>query len=198
MRSRKNTKRLLIVIVFMLFGISIAYAALYASLNVTVNKVTQNVLTWKVQFDTTGSPVSATAGGTSSTGRSCGQATVTANSVTVADTTLSKPGDSCRWTLTIKNTGTIDAKLTSITAGWPTSTTCDTTTGGKLVCGNIIYKLTTDTTGNTVLPTGGVLAKSSGTLTVYLHAIFDPDANSLPTSVITQTGAKFIIHYDQL
>ena len=195
MRSRKNTKKLLIIMVFMLFGISIAYALLNASLTVTVNKVTQSAMTWKVQFDTSGSPVAGTAGGTSGTGRTCGAATVTANAVTIADTTLSKPNDSCKWTLTIKNTGSIDAKLKTITLTEPSGITC-TKTGASMVCGNITYKLTTDTGGNTVLTTGGTLAKTSGTLTVYLHAIYT--GTSVNSAAVTHTGAKFTVLYEQL
>ena len=177
--------------------IGIAYAALSATLDVTFGNVTQNVLTWNVGFDTTTS-TSATVGGTSATGRSCGTLTLSSSSVTVSDTTLSKPDDSCRWTLKIKNTGTIAAKLTAIssTSATGTNVTCTVPTANKaqMVCGNITYSITTNTTGTTVLTTGAPLA-SNGSRTVYLFAKYTGEG--VNATAVTQSGATFTIVYSQ-
>ena len=192
MKNKQKFSVMLSAMLVLLVGLSIAYAALSTTLNVTVGEVGNGGgLTWNVGF--TGSSASATAGGTSGTGRSCGTATITAGAVTVADTTLSKPGDSCRYTLTIKNNGGIAAKLKTITPTKPSDATCGTLSGGTMVCGNITYKLASNT-GGTVLTTGGTL-NPSATLTVYLFIEYT--GTSLNSTAVTQSGAKFSILYEQ-
>ena len=135
----KELKFLLLVAAIFVIGTGIAFAALSASLTITFGTITQNSLTWDVAFQ--GSSATATPGGTSATGRSCGTATITSNSVTVAATTLSKPGDKCTYELTVANNGTVNAKLSTITPTAPTSTACGTLSTGNMVCGNITYKV---------------------------------------------------------
>ena len=194
LKSTKSLRIALIAVILGVVGITVAYAALSTSLNVTVSKVTQNALTWNVGF--TGTSASASVAGTSSTGRTCGTASITASTVTVADTTLSKPDDSCTYTLTIKNSGTIPAKLTSITPTKPTGTsvTCGTASGATMVCGNITYKLTSDAAGTTALPTNTTL-NSNATQTVYLVVKYT--GTTLNSSEVTQSNAKFALKYDQ-
>ncbi len=196
--QQQNLKMLLMVAMIMVAGIGIAYAALSTTLTVTMNKVTQNALTWNVAF--VAGTVNGTAGGTGSAGRSCGAATVTANSVTVADTTLSKPEDSCTYALTIQNTGGIDATLASLVPTEPSSTTCTKTNasssvGASMVCGNLTYKITTNAAGSTPLKTGTTIAKTSGTQAVYLIVTYT--GTTLNSSAVTQSGGKFTFTYNQ-
>ena len=194
----QNLRILLLAAVIMLVGIGIAYAALSSTLTVTMNKVTQSALTWNVAFVT--GTVNGTTGGTGSTGRSCGDATVTANSVTVADTTLSKPDDSCTYALTIKNTGGIDATLASLVPTEPSSTSCtktnaSTSAGASMVCGNITYKITTNAAGSTPLKTGTTIAKTNGSQAVYLVVSYT--GTTLNSTAVTQSGGKFTFTYNQ-
>lgn len=190
--------------VMSIFAIVIAYAALSATLTITTNKITQNALTWNVGFAT--GTVNATAVGTSATGRTCGAATATANSITIADTTLSKPEDACIWKFTIKNTGGIAAKLNSIVPTEPTSITCTKTNasasaGAQMVCGNLTYSINSaaSNSGTTItktpLKTGGTLAATSGTLDVYL--VVQYTGTSLNSSAVTHSGGKFTFTYAQ-
>lgn len=192
--GRKSLQVVLAVALVLLAGVSIAYATLSATLNITFGNVTQSPMTWAVGF--TGSTVSGTASGTGDVGLSCGDATVTANSVSMGNIELSKPGDKCTYTLTIANTGTIDATLYSITPTGPSSTTCGTVENGTIVCGNITYILAEDSNGDEELQTGTTLAKETGTKTVYLIAKYNNDS-ALPTATTTQNGAKFTIVYNQ-
>lgn len=199
---KKNSKltTFLIVLCFMVGVLSVAFAALSTTLNINFSKVTQTAQTWDVGFDITGSSngtsitVNGSTGGTSTTGRSCGAATVSKESVTIANTSLSKPGDKCTWNLTIKNGGTISAKLSNITSTKPTesSVTC-TGSGASLVCGNITYKLATNTSG-TLLTKDSVLAGGSS-LPVYLIAQYT--GSNVNNSSIEQTGTKFTLTYSQ-
>ena len=175
-------------------ALSIAYAALSATLNIGVSSVQQTPQTWNVAFQT--GSVTGTPGGSSDVGRSCGTATVNATTASVAATQLSKPGDKCTYKLTVKNTGSIAATLASITPTQPTGTgvTCGTASGAQMVCGNITYTLATNTSG-TLLATGGTLAASTGSLDVYLIAEFT--GTTLPSSEITQSNAGFTLVYNQ-
>ena len=190
--SKEKVSIVVLLLVVAVFGISVVYAALSSTLSVTTGTVTQSTLSWSVGFNP--GTVTGTAGGTSATGRSCGNATVTATTVTVADTTLSKPDDSCTYALVIKNTGGIDATLSNITAVSPTSVSC-TNSGASMVCGNITYKLTTDPAGQTLLATGGTLAKTSGTRTIYLVVKFT--GSSMVSSAITHNNGGFTLVYSQ-
>lgn len=201
MRRRKqyNLKFLLILSAILVVGIGIAYAVLSTTLTITMNKVTQNALTWNVAF-TTGT-VNGTSSGTSDSGLSCGTATAAASAITVADTTLSKPGDTCTYAFTIKNTGGIVAKLTSLKPTKPTSTTCataqnaSTSVGAVLVCGNLTYKITTNATGTTPLKTNSTIAASTGSQAVYL--IVSYTGTELNSTAVTQQNAKFTFIYGQ-
>jgi len=196
MRSNKKLKMLLLIVAVLLVGVTVAYAALSATLNVTINKVTQNAQTWNVQFN--GTSANATAGGTSATGRTCGAATITPTAVTIANTTLSKPDDSCLYTLTIANTGTVNAKLTSITPTKPSDSgvTCGTLSGGKMVCGNITYTLgTTNSLTSPTLLAANQTLNAGATLTVYLVARYS--GTGVSSSAITHTGASFSLVWGQ-
>ncbi len=195
--ERKRLYIIMCTLAVAVVGLSIAYAALSTQLTVTMSSITSgdddNPITWNVGF--VPGTVTPTVGGTSSTGRECGNATVTASSVSVAATKLSKPEDSCTYALTIKNTGSIAATLANIVPTQPSSTTCSQATGSTMVCGNITYKLTTDAAGSTALTTGGTLAASTGTLPVYLVVKYT--GTSVATSTVTQSSGTFTITYNQ-
>jgi hypothetical protein len=182
------------VAVILIVGVGIAYAALSTTLDITFNTVTQNALTWNVAFQT--GEVSPTVGGTSSTGRSCGNAIVTADSVTVAATSVSKPGDKCTYELIIENTGTVNARLNAITPTAPSlPTVCQTAAGGVLECNNISYKLTTDAAGTVIYTAGGTI-QANHTQTIYLVVSYIP-TNTVQSTTDTQTNGKFTLSYMQ-
>lgn len=194
--KNENLYVIIAILVIVVVGLSVAYAALSTTLNITINKVTQNPLTWDVHFKS--ESVTGTMGGeqTSTTGLSCGTATSGGAAVTVSDTTLSKPGDRCYWKLTIQNAGGITAKLGSITVTDPSGITCTgkTTNQPTMACGDITYKITTDTTGSTLLAVNSTIA-ASGSQIVYLQAIYTSDTVS--STAVNQTGAKFTLVYNQ-
>ena len=191
-KNRRILNISLAVVSVLVLGIVVAYAALSTVLNVSFSGITQNALTWNVGFQ--GSSASGAAAGTSSTGRSCGTANITSNSVSVASTTLSKPGDKCTYTLTIRNSGSIAATLSSITPTKPTGITCGTASGATMVCGNITYKLTSDSGGNSAISQNTTLAAGASN-TVYLVASYT--GTGLNSSAVTQSGARFTLNYAQ-
>ncbi len=193
--SKKGLSIGVTVIVVMVLGVTIAYAAslLTNTLDVTINKVTQNALSWNVAFQT--GSVNATPGGSSdSTGRSCGVATVTADTATVAASTLSKPGDSCTYALSVRNTGDINAILSTITPISPASTQCDTN-GATMVCGNITYKLAINATGSPLLNINSTLPKTNRVQPIYL--IIEYTGATTSTTAVQQASGGFTLVYTQ-
>lgn len=199
--SKKISRNKLIVVLIVLLIISlflaIGYSALSTVLNVDFGTVSQSVQTWEVGFEVNSS-INATIGGLGPTGRECGTASTTATTATIADTTLSKPGDSCRWTLKVKNTGTIGAILNSVSASYGTlSCTKTTPTTGvtpKIVCGNITYKITSDANGNTLLAANQTIAANTYKY-VYLFAVYT--GSDIHSGNITQSGVSFSLVYNQ-
>ena len=189
--NNEALKYVLLIAVILVLGVGIAYAALSTTLNITFNNLTQNPVTWSVGFQ--GTTATGEFSGTSATSSSCGSATISPSAVSIADTELSKPGDKCTYTLTVKNTGTISAKLNTITPTAPSGISC-TTNSASMVCGNITYKLLTDTTNGTLLSTGGVLPANTPE-TIYLVAEFT--GSSVVSSSIVHSGAKFALYYIQ-
>ena len=192
--ERKRLYVIMCALAVAVVALSIAYAALSATLNIGVSSVQQTPQTWNVAFEA--GTVTGTAAGTSAVGRSCGTATVNATTASIAATELSKPGDKCTYALTIKNTGSINATLASITPTQPTGTgvSCGTASGAQMVCGNITYTLASNTSGS-LLPTGGTLAASTGTLPVYLIAEYTGE--TLAGTEIVQSNAGFTLVYNQ-
>ena len=182
--NRKKMYISVLALIIAIVGLSVAYAALSTTLNINFGDVTQNTLSWSVGFE--GSTAEGEASGTGATGRTCGTATITSSSVNLATTTISKPGDKCTYSLTIKNSGTIDANLSSITPKNPNSISCETSTGSTMVCGNITYKLTTDKEGTTPLDNTESLA-IGGSLPVYLVVSYN----------VVQSGAAFALSFAQ-
>ncbi len=191
MKNRDNLTIIVGILIVAIVGLTIAYAALSTNLKVTYSNVTQNAATWKVAFVTADS-VSGTAAGTSATGRSCGTAAVTETTVTVAKTVLSKPSDACSWAVTVKNTGSIAAKLSSITTTAPSGVSCTGTNTGSLVCGNITYQILK---GSAVLAKDESLAASTGSLSLTVKATYT--GTSVNASAVTQAGAGFTLAWGQ-
>jgi len=194
---RRSYMIALIIVMVVLFGVAVAYAALSATLTITTNKVTQSVQTW----GHTMSCSKTSDVGTSATGRSCGAISVNGTAATVADTTLSKPEDGCVYKCTITNSGSIASKITGIVPTAPTSTSCGTTTSAsssataKMVCGNLTYGIyasasvsgTTITTSNLTVPTAAISA--SGTKDFYL--VVQYTGTGVNSSAVTQSNGKF-------
>lgn len=192
-KDRKTMYVSVLALLIAVVGVTIAYAALSTSLNVKFGNVTQSAFVWDIKLNK--GEVTGVASGTNKT--TCGTATVTDNSITVDEITLSKPGDKCNYPLTVQNKGDVDANLASITATSPDGVSCNSTTEGKLVCGNIVYSLASDSTGSNLLARGNQkVLKTNGTSDFYLVVSYNVAAEVLNEEV-SHTGAGFTLVYGQ-
>jgi len=172
MKDKKMLTISLGVALVLVFGVVIAYAALSSTLNATFNGVKQESLSWNVGFNTaSGSTITGSSTG-NSTGHACGSASVTSNGIVVGTTSVSKPGDSCSYSFRITNSGSVQAKVSSITAIKPNSTSCTTTsnsTTSTMVCGNVTYTFS-GVTNNETLSTGST---KTGTLAFLAYSLLN-------------------------
>lgn len=194
-RKNYNIMFLIIgVLIFVMIGLMVAYAALSSTLNVSSGQVSQDALTWNVGFNT--GTVYGQATGTDTTSIQCGTATATATTVSGIDVSLSRVGDKCSYYFYIANNGTIAAKINSITPKMPTDVSCSEANGSTMVCGDITYKLRYDSPDGTVQPAvGDVLSANGGLKRVFLTAEYT--GSTVTDDDFFQSGFAFTIQYGQ-
>lgn len=192
-KDRKPLYVSLLALIIAVVGISIAYAALSTSLKVNFGKVTRHAFIWDVKLKN--ETVSGIPSGTS--GTVCGTATVTDSSATVDEVTLDKPGDKCVYPITVQNKGDIDANLINVAATSPRGVSCDSSTESKMVCGNVVYQLTSDAAGTTPLKRNNQrILKNNGASDFYLVVSYEVSANASNIDA-THTDAGFTLVYGQ-
>ena len=200
MLKNKNSLLIMLGVAVVSVGIlSIAFAALSQTLNITHGNVTQNALTWNVGF--VAGTYTGTPSGTSSTGRSCGNITATRNTLTVANTTLSKPGDACSYAIPITNDGDLNAYLESLIYTEPTSTSCIVANAGgnphygAMTCGNITYRVTTDDMSLVFISSENCTGNNCGDPFAQATLIVSYTGTSLNSTTVTQKNAKITFNY---
>ena len=194
-RRKRLIFTIIIALTVAIASISVGYAALSTTLNITMNKITQNAMTWNIGFKT------GTVSGTISTNLSgsayCGSATATATTISNVKPSLG-PGDKCSYTFYILNNGTIGGKISSINITKPTSTTCSTS-GSTMTCGNVTYKLRyTSATSSSLVAAGDTIAAKSGSTATSKTVVLTIEHNgSAETGAYTQSGFEYTINFAQ-
>lgn len=196
MKNRKILISSLGIVLALVLGIAVAYAALSATLNARFNSVTVSKGTWDVGISTNWSGTEGSSTGDNSNA-SCGWITYSKNSATVESITLAKPGDGCEYPIYLVNDGDIDAKLSTITANEPSGVTCSkrsinettpvgsyevTTYGYEMVCGNLTYKITSTSD----------MIRGNGSSTAYLNVSYTGTDLSPTPIVHTNPGFTFV------
>ena len=199
-------------VLLLLFSVSVAYAAVIftQSLTITSNKVSQTGISWNVHF--VAGTVNASEASTNGTGYTCGAATVTTTSVTIADSEMSIPNKTCTYELQIKNDGGVAAKLGQISrTTTPTATvtptsagsvTCSASNGNAVVtCGGtnnpayITYRLGTTSAATTPISTSNVSVAIGGTTKIYL--VVKNNRSDLATAKVELSAATWSLRFDQ-
>ena len=183
-------------LVISVVAIGIGFATFTETLRIE-GSATVQTSTWKVKFTNLSAP---TLNGTA--------AVVTAPTINTNDTTIStydvkliKPGDSVSYTFDVVNTGTYNAKLTSITIPTPTCTgkaeTESATTDAANVCKHLTYTLTyadgTSLAENDALEASTGVAHMKLTLTYTSHDV----AAELPKADVTISNLGISLVYSQ-
>ena len=185
MEKERNVQTIVILaLAAVIVTMSIGFAAFEANLNINGN-VTVEKAEWNVAFDTNSYVESENSVTVASTDRS-----LTGTAMTYA-VTLSAPGDFYEFTINVNNTGTFDAKLSSLTM------TALTQEQAKYLTYTVSYNGTSYTTSNSTLAVQ--LAKKTGVAPVKVRVeyIQPADAADLPTEDVT-VSLSAALHYDQV
>ena len=179
----------LIILVFCVLGITIAYALLSTTLTIN-GAATFDVAVWDVKI----ANLSAS---------KTGDATYTLpqisdTSLTNYEIILTKPGDSVTFIFDIVNEGSVDAYLSALTKNTPT---CNGVTGSStgttdapLVCNNLTYTLTYE---------NGNVVSTDDTLTAYttkkvnLTLSYNSYAQQVPTNDVAISNLDITMIYSQ-
>ena len=183
----KNREIKIIAVVALLVavvGLSVAYAALSTTLKIT-GTATINAATWDVKF--------IEGAGSTAGSASFNKPTVTSTAISDFSIGLVKPGDSVTYTFSIKNNGTIDASLGTVTIGTPTCTATDNTVA-TTTCGNLTYSVTY--ADGSAFKVGDRL-DAGATKEAKLTLTFNESADVVPSTAVTVNGLGVTLIYNQ-
>ena len=172
MKDRNKRKLIIYALIGVLMLTTVAYASLQTILNVSGTVVKKGNL-WNIYFT---NPSSASVVGTA-TGSSLN---IQASSLNF-QVSLYKPGDKVTYTVDIKNGGTIDAVLNSISL-----------TGLDTASNNNINYTVTYSDGSTIKQDDTLDVEASRTLKITVE--FDSSATSLPVSDVNLTFGVTLIY----
>lgn len=176
-----------------LIGITIAYASL--SQNLTINGTAKvAAATWDVHFET----MSAGAATGYATLPTSGKLAISGTSISGNIGTLKAPGDTITYTFNVKNAGSINAKISSIT---PPKLTCTPVASGgsqtiaNNVCANLTYTIEYTSESPKTISVGNTL--TAGTSKNITLKIVNSAAATLASEDVTVTASPMIINYVQ-
>lgn len=149
----KDKGLLIVMLSVVVIVMAIAFAAFQSTLN--INGTSTIASTWDVSFDEG-----------SSSCEEGGSVIFSGDNTAILDFDLEIPGDSVTCTLTVQNTGTLDAKLTAITP---------TPSGDAPITFTV-------TPSNDDLATRPVLVRTNGTETITVTATYD-DIEAQPENI---------------
>lgn len=191
---KKNDNKIIAVIALCLgvIGLSVGFAAL--STNLTINGTGKvKTSTWDIHFASL-STVSKTG-----TANEVTAPTLTATKVGDYSVDLTTPGDSIEYTFDIVNSGSYDAKISTITIPKPqcTGTGTNATADANNVCSNLTYTLTYSTSGATVKANDTLNSGETKKVKLKLTYSSTVTADKLPKGDVTISNLSIPITYVQ-
>ncbi len=186
--SNRKTKLIIIACLCVaVLGLSIGYALLSTRLNITgTAKVPAS--TWDVVFLEDEMQ-------TTKTGMAkCDKGAIEGTSISGMSVEFTKPGDSCSFSIPVKNTGNISAKLVDVTGKSSNLTFVGSgktaTSDQELLKSNVVYEVNygnTQINGNTNFSSIDLL-KADNKVTVTLRVTFKHSADDIPKNPVTLGG----------
>ena len=123
----------------------------------------------------------------------CGDMIAKSTTISLNEINFSKNNTVCKYRLTIKNKGNVDAQLSSITLISPDMIPCEKK-ASSMICNNVTYILSKDLYGDNELNIGEEVKKQNGMLDLYfiVRSDFVSDA-----SYDIQSNAGFTLFFTQ-
>lgn len=194
--NNNNFKTIMLVALIALVAfVGVGYAAFHTDLTINGEGTVQSS-SWKIKF------LNLSDANKTGTATQITKPTISNNDTHIGDyaVTFTTPGDSINYTFDVKNEGTFDAEISSITIDTPECTgTGETgTTDGTNVCANLSYKLTYDDATNTEVKQGDTLnhgeTKNMKLTLTYSSAT---TAEQLPKNDVAISNLEVTIVYSQ-
>ncbi|MCL2383484.1 MAG: hypothetical protein FWC79_04975 [Oscillospiraceae bacterium] len=193
--ERQRTRKVFVIIALLLIvaGVTVAFAALSTTLNIDGTGLIQ-AESWEVRYENLRSPATVTGEAVVET-----MPTLTATSVTGFHARLSRPGDSVRIVFDVTNAGTIPAEIGTLTkegitfTGLATDVT-DRAADEALMAANVTYTLTY--TDGAAVAVGDTLTAGQ-TRELWLTLSFNSTASALPTDDVEIGGLGITTIYVQ-
>lgn len=182
---------LLIIAIILL---TVAFAAMSTTLTINGTGVVDPG-NWGVRFERLSAPILK---GSASV-ESAAQLADNGTSISGFKAVLTKPGDAVSYKFYIKNYGTINAQISSLTKQTPICTGLSATTGtadATIVSSNISYTLTYASTGATVAQ--GNTLNAGGEVEVILTLKYSDSTTQLPTNDVEISGLDISLLYGQV
>lgn len=178
-------------LIISIVAIGIGFAAFTQTLNIN-GSATVQTSSWKVKFSEL-SPVEKT--GTAS---EVTPPTLSDTTIETYDVTFKTPGDSVKYKFKVANTGSYNAKLTTVTVPTPTCTGTGATaaTDAAKVCDKLTYTLTY-ADGSTLTENDTLNVNETKDLVLTLSYNSFEDANLLPTADVTISNLGITLVYSQ-
>ncbi len=192
MNSRKTKLIIIACLCVAVLGLSIGYALLSANLN--INGTAKVESKWDVVFLT--GEIETTKTGTAE----CSIGTVSGTSIEGMSVVFNKPGDSCTFTVPVKNIGTIPAKLVDVTGKSSNLTFLGDSADQDLLRKNVTYEVNygkEQIKGTTDFSTIPVLNEQE-TETVTLKATFLNSSTEMPTGEVIIGGLDRAFIYESV
>ena len=177
-----------------LIGITVAYASL--SQNLTINGTAKvAAATWDVHFEGMNAGTATGYATIPTTGKLAASGTSVSGNIG----TLKAPGDTITYTFNVKNAGSINAKISSITA--PNLTCAPATSGGSQtvannVCANLTYTIEYTSESPKTIAVGNTLT-AGASKNITLKIVNSSAATTLASEDIAVTASPMIINYVQ-
>ena len=177
-----------------LIGLTVAYASL--SQNLTINGTAKvAAATWDVHFEGMNAGTATGYATLPTTGKLAASGTSVSGNIG----TLKAPGDTITYTFNVKNAGSINAKISSITA--PKLSCAPANTGGSQtvannVCANLTYTIEYTSENPKTIAVGNTLT-AGASKNITLKIVNSSAATSLASEDITVTASPMIINYVQ-
>ena len=177
-------------LIIAIIGLSVGFAAMSTTLQIN-GTAEMNPATWDIRFENLSAPT-ITGGATVLTAP-----TLSNTQIGTFGISLTKPGDSVTYTFDIRNAGTINADLGSITPLAPTcvGTGASAAADATLVCNNISYTLTYTAGGAAVSATDTLDAGQSRNVTLRLTYL--STATQLPNALVNINNLGITLVYVQ-
>ena len=201
-------KYILVVLVICILTLSIAYATLSVSLEISGSATVQES-SWGFSL---GQGMSVHGHDYETTGSAVYNSPIFDGVTATYNFSLTKPGDSVSYFFRIYNIGSLPGEIASITTSEPICTSSSNNTNdAELVCNNLIYEITysdgipiqegdvlSKAISNSTPPTTCLKGTSTGNIrSIKVKITFDEKVTAVPSSTITVSNLKTTINLKQ-